>query len=154
LKESEKTQKDYFSFEIIDTLKIKKVGYPLRILDYNKKRREFLLGEIKPYFDTIFVSDNNGNVLKRFYFKGGSEKEAGNIIFSIGYYKDSTIIVNSERGFYLFDLDGKYINSISEKTPIRGPGTEDFKILSLNSENDQSIALSLKMSKDYKGANF
>lgn len=94
-----------FEFEIYDSLVVDHLGN-LDIADISADGSTFLL--IDPKNDTIFVSSNNGQILKKFSRKGdGSGLYPGFRIGPPNFLSNTEIIIPANRGFYLYDLSGE-----------------------------------------------
>jgi hypothetical protein len=104
--DKEKNDKDLplITIEVIDTLKIKHSGKLVKIIDYNTHNGNYLLCDIA-LINKVIVADSSGRIKKIIRLEGEGPDEPGTAIHNIGY-ADSTIVVNSNRGFFFYNEEG------------------------------------------------
>ncbi|MEA5259381.1 hypothetical protein VB264_16400 [Arcicella aquatica] len=150
------TFKDDYSFEIIDTLKIKHLGRGIELIDVNKTNGDMLFTSAIR-MDTIVQTDSNGNIKNKIKVSGEGGSEIG-FIFNLSYIGDTAILINSNRGFFFYDLNGKALKgkAIIEKTSLKTLGSNTFNpsIASIKTDTGIVLALQLKNSlNDYQLSN-
>jgi hypothetical protein len=123
---------------VYDTLNIKNVGQYLFPISYTKDRIALtnLLSS-----DTIIQSDFNGNILNKFRVRGDSPETVGSTVFCMGYVDDSSIAVISNKGLFLYNLEGKLFFKFLRKNPSRLAGgiARMRRLLSFYEKNEAYI---------------
>lgn len=153
---SEKDQHSYaekYKLEVTDTFRLNYTARLVKVLDYNVTSKNILFSSYS--MDTIVQTDLAGRISNKFVFKGGGPKEAGVIIHNVGYFNDTSIIVNSERGFYFYNLKGELVRSLEERTPLKAIGSAlDTRIREFSKGDSSCILLHLKSVADVDISDF
>jgi hypothetical protein len=145
--DKEKNDKDLplITIEVIDTLKIKHSGKLVKIIDYNTHNGNYLLCDIA-LINKVIVADSSGRIKKIIRLEGEGPDEPGTAIHNIGY-ADSTIVVNSNRGFFFYNEEGLLQKKITESTPLMGYGAGTIPRLKfIQEEKSKLVILHLKSS--------
>lgn len=110
-----------YSIVTTDTLSIPFKGKLINAIDFNKTNGDILFCDIAK-IDTIYQTDSLGNLINKKSLLGEGPSFAGTSIYNLGYWNDSTIMVNGSNGFLFFDLKFNLLKSIYDKTPLSSYG--------------------------------
>ncbi|MBD2705003.1 hypothetical protein IC229_30520 [Spirosoma sp. BT702] len=110
-----------FKIIIFDTVAVPIKGKLITAVDHNNKNGDILLCDLAN-IDTIYLANKKGYVKKKVSLLGQDANRLGSAIFNIGFLGSDTIVVNSERGFFYYNLSWELQRSILDKTTLLSYG--------------------------------
>lgn len=130
------TSKEYssneYKLQLVDSIVVPVVGN-ITISDYCRERNVFLI--INQKDQSIIETDNKGKIINRLQLNGGEEKQYGQSVTNLSYYSDSSIIISSSRGYFIYDLSGKLLKMFADKCPLVGGEASKLSIISKEGTN-------------------
>ena len=152
---------EQFHIDILDTVKVSIIGKNVKAIDFDYLNKRILYCDVAK-IDTIYITNYEGMLLSKLSIPKEGENGIGNVIHNVGFTHNSNIIINSNRGFFTINKDGKIIHIVKEKTNILTYGAgiiprirtyfvgqNLFAVLHLKSSFDGNL-LSQKGYKEYK----
>ena len=141
----EKHYKNKYLFEVLDTLRIEHLGTVIELVDVNKTNGDMLFASVVNV-DTIVQTNYKGKIKNKIKVSGEGGNEVG-FIFNLSYIGDTAILVNSNRGFFFYDLNGKALGRkpIIEKTNLKTLGSNTLKPIISSIKTDTGIVLALQL---------
>lgn len=111
-----------FVFEVLDTIHINYIAKNLKVFDSNPSLKKHLLMS-STEMDTILLVNENGIIESKYSLLGQDDKSVGLAIYGLGFASDSTFIVSSSRGYYIYHLkSAEQIHFFQENTYPQGYG--------------------------------
>ena len=111
-----------YKIKLVDTIKVNYVGKITKIIDYNRKNGNMLVCDITNIKEVVQI-DSSGKLINTIALTGEGPNDPGSSIFNLGYYNDSSIVINSSRGFYIYNESGRLRKIIKEPTSLMGYGS-------------------------------
>ena len=138
-----------YRLEITDTIHIPYLATEIQLYDTSPdKSRHLIMSNLEG--QEFAVIDNDGQVLSIHRPTGQGEGLAGEFIFSLGFVGNDKVVVNSTRGYFIYDaISTDFMGAYYEKTPILGfGGFHSLNIESFEKNGELHFASFLKGTLD------
>ncbi|NVJ64667.1 MAG: hypothetical protein HWD84_10630 [Flavobacteriaceae bacterium] len=138
-----------FVFEVQDTIHVNYLTKNLKVFDSSPSLKKYLMMS-STEMDTILLVNENGAIESKYSLLGQDDKSVGLSIFGLGFASDSTFVVSSSRGFYVYHLkSADQIQFYPEKTYPQGyGGAYSYNVENFEHEGNQYYASFRKGSLD------
>jgi hypothetical protein len=110
-KEAVRQEKQY-SIKIVDSILIDYIGN-LTFLSFSEKKSSYLFLDEKS--GKIIITNTNGEIKHSFFANGDGDKDFGSILMTASWYKDTCVVIGSEKGYYFYSLNGYLLSKIPDK---------------------------------------
>lgn len=142
-------QSTQYKLEITDTLHVPYLATQIQLYDTSPdKTKHLIMSTLEG--NEFAVIDNEGQVLAIHRPTGQGEGLAGEFIFSLGFVGNDQVVVNSTRGYFIYDaITTDFIGAYHEKTALKGfGGFHSLNIESFEKDGELHFASFLKGTLD------